>query len=384
MTTFPCQTHMQTEREFYMDMDNGISLYPGLDNTPAENLALLEEAAHDGIRRIFTSLHIPETDVSALKQEIGTLLQAARRHGMEVISDVSPATCQLLDLPDFNPTSFRILGITTLRLDYGFSAEEIARLTHRFPEMRFQLNASTVTRRILKDLQDAGTDFARIDALHNFYPRRGTGLSEQSLVHANILLHRYGIRVGAFVASQGRRRSPLKDGLPTLEEHRDEAAELSARHLVALGCDSVFLADSLPTAEEIQGIGQLQGDQVTLHARYMTKDPVQRELLAHTFTARLDEARDAIRAQESRRLLREMHARVLPDNATTHPIGAITIDNEGYGRYMGELQIIRMPQPADPRTNVAAMVDESECNLLQYITPGRKFSFRFDAETDII
>ena len=58
-----------------MDMDNGISLYPGLDNTPAENLALLEEAAHDGIRRIFTSLHIPETDVSALKQEIGTLLE---------------------------------------------------------------------------------------------------------------------------------------------------------------------------------------------------------------------------------------------------------------------------------------------------------------------
>ena len=84
------------------------------------------------------------------------------------------------------------------------------------------------------------------------------------------------------------------------------------------------------------------------------------------------------------RLLREMHARVLPDNETTYPIGAITIDNEGYGRYMGELQIIRMPQPADPRTNVAAMVDESECNLLQYITPGRKFSFRFAPETDII
>ena len=116
----------------------------------------------------------------------------------------------------------------------------------------------------------------------------------------------------------------------------------------------------------------------------MTKDPVQRKLLAHTFTARLDEARDAIRAQESRRLLREMHAKVLPDNATTHPIGAVTIDNEGYGRYMGELQIIRVPQPSDPRTNVAAMIDESECNLLQYITPGRKFSFRFAPETDII
>ena len=202
-------------------MENGISLYPGLDNTPDENLALLERAAQAGIRRVFTSLHIPETDVAALKQEIGSLLRAARRHHMEVISDVSPATCQLLDLPEFTPTSFRMLGITTLRLDYGFSAEEMARLTHRFPEMRFQLNASTITNRILKDLQDAGTDFSHIDALHNFYPRRGTGLSEPVLVHANILLHRYGIRVGAFVASQGRRRSPLGDGLPTLEEHRE-------------------------------------------------------------------------------------------------------------------------------------------------------------------
>ena len=165
--------NQKAERKFYME--NGISLYPGLDNTPDENLALLEKAAQAGIRRVFTSLHIPETDVAALKQEIGSLLRAARRHHMEVISDVSPATCKLLDLPEFNPASFRMLGITTLRLDYGFSAEEMARLTHRFPEMRFQLNASTITNRILKDLQDAGTDFSHIDALHNFYPRRGTG-----------------------------------------------------------------------------------------------------------------------------------------------------------------------------------------------------------------
>ena len=121
-------------------MENGISIYPGLDNTLEENLTLIQKARELGLKRLFTSLHIPETDVSALKQEIGTLLQAARRHGMEVISDVSPATCQLLDLPDFNPTSFRMLGITTLRLDYGFSAEEIARLTHRFPEMRFHVD----------------------------------------------------------------------------------------------------------------------------------------------------------------------------------------------------------------------------------------------------
>ena len=42
----------------------GISLYPGLDNTPGENRRLLHEAAALGFRRVFTSLQIPETRAS--------------------------------------------------------------------------------------------------------------------------------------------------------------------------------------------------------------------------------------------------------------------------------------------------------------------------------
>ena len=79
-----------------------------------------------------------------------------------------------------------------------------------------------------------------------------------------------------------------------------------------------------------------------------------------------------------RRLLKKQHGIIAPENTLVRPVGAITIDNQGYQRYMGELQIIRHPQTADTRVNVPAMVEESEVNLLQYITPGRKFSFRFD------
>ena len=59
-------------------MQNGISIYPGLDNTLSENLALIETAAALGLPRLFTSLHIPETDPGALKRELGVLLKAAR------------------------------------------------------------------------------------------------------------------------------------------------------------------------------------------------------------------------------------------------------------------------------------------------------------------
>ena len=50
-------------------MENGISLYPGLDNTLAENIALLKDAHDAGIKRIFTSLHIPETDKAKLDRK---------------------------------------------------------------------------------------------------------------------------------------------------------------------------------------------------------------------------------------------------------------------------------------------------------------------------
>lgn len=358
-------------------MNNGISIYPGLDNTLEENLELIDKAAACGFRRIFTSLHIPETNVQALKRELSELLREARRHDMEIISDISPATMDLLGIKEFSPSAFRMLGITTLRLDYGFGLEEIVKLSHNKQDIRIQLNASTITGKLLSALVEMQANFCQIDALHNFYPRRGTGISEECLVRKTMMLHKLKIKTGAFVPSQGRRRSPLQDGLPTMEDHRDEAAELAARHLIALGIDSVFLADSLPTDEELHAIGSLSNDQVTLGAKLLTKDPVQRELLSHTFTARADEARDAIRAEESRLILKDMGMKIQPDNTIIRPIGAVTLDNADYKRYMGELQIIRTPQEADARTNVAAMVEESEVNMLQYITPGRKFSFRF-------
>lgn len=366
-------------------MENGISIYPGLDNTLEENLQLIETAARYGIHRLFTSLHIPETDTTALKREFGLLLQAAHRHDMEIISDVSPAMLPLLGLKEFNPTALRMLGITTLRLDDGFSWQEIAELTRRYPELRIQLNASTTTRSVLQHLREANADFSRIEALHNFYPRRGTGISEEALVHANIRLHHFGIRVSAFVPSQeGRRRSPLRDGLPTLEDHRDVSTDFSARHLVALGCDAVFLADALPAEQEIAALASLRNDGITLKARLLTKNTAEQQLLQHSFTARLDEARDAIRAQESRTFLKESGNRILPDHTCKRPVGAITIDNENYGRYMGELQIIRQAQPEDPRTNVAAQLMPEDLQLMPYITPGRKFSFQFPEQTDII
>ncbi len=355
-------------------MLNGISIYPGLDNTLEENLELIQKASQVGLKRIFTSLHIPETNRQVLKKELLTLLNEARRNHMEIISDIAPSTLDMLGMQEFSLSSFRMFGIETLRLDYGYGAKEIAKFSRNKQNIRIQLNASTMTGKFLTALMDNEANFSNIDALHNFYPRPGTGLSEETLARKTVMLHKAGVKVGAFIPSRNRRRAPLFEGLPTLEAHRDISADLAARHLAALGIDSVFISDSLPSDEELLALSRIRQNEVVLHARLLTEDPVQQELLSNTFTARIDEARDAIRAQESRELLKQG---ISPEPLRSRPAGAVTIDNETYPRYMGELEIIRRAQPADSRVNVVAQVSEDEEFLLNYITPGRRFSFEF-------
>ncbi len=358
-------------------METGISIYPGLDNSLEENLQLMEESAKLGIKRVFTSFHIPETDTDAFRRDIGSIMACARKLGLEIISDISPATCELLGIGQEDLAAYAQLGIHTLRLDYGYGIDAIARLSRNAYGMKIQLNASTITKDFIQELRQAGADFNQIDALHNFYPREGTGLSEEFFQQKNNLLHTAGIQVGSFVPSaQGRRRSPLQAGLPTLEDHRQYSTDLASRHLAAMGVDFIIIGDSLPTQEELQQLSMLNQDKeptVHIRARLHSHNPEIAQLLSQPLTARLDEARDAIRAQEGRPLVKRMSLSISPENTIERHLGDITLDNAGYGRYMGELQILKRPLPPDPRTNIVASIPSEEHFLLPYITPGRKF-----------
>lgn len=351
-------------------MNNGISLYLGLDNTFAENIALLKLAHKYNIKRLFTSLHIPETNVTTLKHELQEILQLAQSYNMEIISDVSPNTLTLLNLNSLNPDKLAKLGITTIRLDFGYSAKEIAKLSHS--KLKIQFNASTITPDFLQELKTHNTDFSHIDALHNFYPREGTGLSLNTLIQQNKLLHSYDIRVGAFIPSYNRPRSPMKRGLPTLEIHRYKPANFTMRHLSLLDINSIFIGDSLPSETEISALSNLTTDFITLKAKAYTHNKfIQKLLNTTTFTARIDEAQIAIRTQESRLLCKNQQ--INPEYIAKRPIGSITMDNINYARYMGELQIITQEQNSDPKVNIIAQVIDTDLVLLKYIKPNSKF-----------
>ena len=232
-------------------MSLGISIYFGLDNTRKENMNLMKKAYDLGYKRIFTSLHIPEANYKVLKSEVSEFLKEAKKLNMDIISDISPNTFKFLGLEDMDLKGLKDMGIGTIRIDFGYTDEEIAKMSRNNYGIKIQMNASTLTKDLIYNLKKAKTDFSNIDALHNFYPRIGTGISRECMIKMNKLLINNNLKVCAFVQSNNKKRGPIKEGLPTLEDHRNMDIQLAAEELYALGCDDIFIGDSLPSDDEL-------------------------------------------------------------------------------------------------------------------------------------
>ena len=354
-------------------MNLGFSVYFGLDNNREENIKLLKDAQSFGFKRIFTSLHIPEANYEILKREVKEFFKIAKEYEMDIISDISPNTFKFLGLENMDLKGLSEFGVKTIRIDFGYTEEEISNMSKNNYGIKIQLNASTITEEFFNNLDKYNPNYNNVDALHNFYPRIGTGISEECMIKKNKILEDRGIKIGAFVQSNNRKRSPLRDGLPTLEDHRGMEVREACNHLFALGNDSVFIGDSLPSNEELKEISILKSDAIELDIKLKSKNEAVLRLLKEVYTARVDEARDAIRAAESRLILNE--DKIEPENTVKKLRGDITIDNINYMRYMGELQIIKNSQREDHRTNVVASVLQNKLYLLKYIIGGKKFYF---------
>ena len=139
----------------------------------------------------------------------------------------------------------------------------------------------------------------------------------------------------------------------------------------------VFIGN-LADKDELSALAGLSDQAVTIRAQWQTDNPVEREHLSRVFTSRQDVAQNAVRAIEGPALLQESGLHIVPQAAPRRrPLGAITIDNDNNPPYTGEVEICRIAQTADDGVNVVAQIDAKECNLIEYISPGRKFSFIF-------
>jgi hypothetical protein len=328
----------------------GISFY--LQDPHAEKQIV--HAAKSGVKRAFTSLHIPEEKGSLVKR-MSELLKLAQSHDIEIHADVSLKTLDHLGISRFEDLSS--YGIKGIRLDDGFNYETIKSLSDVFS---LSLNASTLTEKELLTVLGSGIKSDSLIAWHNFYPRRETGLDEAFFHKQNQMFKKYGIPIAAFIPGTETKRGPLFDGLPTLEKHRGINPYAAGVEMLQ-HVDEVFIGDPGTENELLENLSIYENQNILII------NVISSTFKSGTYQFRPDVSRDVFRLQGTRRA-----SEVEPENTIGRQIGMITMDNDGYGRYRGEIQICRRDLEADERVNVIGHVSSEDLPLLNLALPGQK------------
>lgn len=342
-----------------------------------ETYQYMNEMVQNGFKGIFTSIHIPEDDNNKYLSGLQKLGTFSRENNIELVVDISGTALKKLGF-DFNDLSpLKEMGLSGIRIDYGIPMETVAKASH---VMGIALNASTISEDDLSILRKKNANFENMEAWHNYYPRPETGLGKKAFQKQNLWLKESGFKVMAFVPGDGKKRGPLNEGLPTLEKHRTAEPFVGALELLN-DCfvDKVYIGDPGIKKRTKEQFGYYLSDSIILfhaHAGCQRLEAIPGHL-NRIHTNRMDAARDVIRSEEARLL---KVSPIEPGYTERRPIGTVTIDNERYGRYAGELQITKRNLPQDERVNVLGRILESERSLLKYCKAGRKFKIQWEEE----
>ena len=327
------------------------------EKSPDELTSYLEKMKDLNVGSVFASLQIPGDSKDALRHTLTSIGPVIKNLSLDFIVDVSPRTFKNFSLEDLKG-----FGITGLRIDNGMTEKEIADLSKEF---QIILNASTLDDAFMDGLKENG--FSQpFEAWHNYYPRKNTGLSEAFFAARNEWLKKRNVRTAAFFSGDKEMRGTVFEGLPTLEKHRGLSPFLAFLDLKEhYQTDTIILGDfDLQDATCFQFFSFLRDGAIPIRVENVRESAI----LNTTFHNRFDIAQDVIRADEFRRANKKQYS---PCCCAERPVGTVTIDNNLYGRYMGELQITLCPLPADERVNVAANVVAEDLPLLKYLQEHR-------------
>lgn len=351
-----------------------ISVFIGMQYSLEDNLKYISIAHENGFDGIFTSLHIPEANHLAIVSEFNAIIDLAIKLNMKITADISPRAFDYLNIKPDDIKSLHDMGIYCIRLDFGFGAEQIAQFSQNPYGLKIEINASTVTPEFLIELDEFEPNYSNMRGCHNYYPRRDTGISEESLLNKNKMLKKKGFEITAFIPSQSSKRGPIFEGLPTLEMHRYMKPVIAADHLFALGCDNVCFGDSIPDILEIKEVGALKEKSIMFKVKIDDASDVERTIIFSPHKNRPDCPENIIRCEWSRLNLQK-DIIILPRNNIIRTKGSITIDNNKYLRYMGELQICKINLSKDLRVNVLGKIEDDYMFLLKYIDDNKEYYF---------
>lgn len=312
---------------------------------------------------IFTSLHIAEEMGEGYVQRAKKMLECLNAWGFKVIGDVSKRTLEVFEEPDITALA-KNLGLHMIRIDYGFSEEEMLAAVTKMPLV---FNASTVDVELAKKLKAVSGE---VFAIHNYYPREYTGLSKKQFDNINKELRENGIQVIGFIPNSKASRGPIYEGLPTVEHHRYVPSYVSYLEMINKAeLDGILLSDLKLDELDKQMIETYEKAGIISIPTKLEK-PFE-HLYDQVFTIRIDSPECAYRLQESREFA-TAGIEIEPCQCTSRTVGSITCDNKHFARYSGEIQIIREELPKDNRVNIIGEVASPYKKICQFIENGQK------------
>jgi Uncharacterized conserved protein len=355
----------------------GLSVYPKYDSVEAI-IHYLQQAQLCGFSRIFTCL-ISAHDAQELKK-MQVIHRRANEMGFEIFADVNPSVFSQLHLTYHDLSYFKDeLYLSGIRLDLGFSGAEEAEMSFNSSGLKVELNISSGTKYI-ENILSYQPDRDNLVGCHNFYPHRYTGLSRRQFLATSELFKKYDLRTAAMISSANGRFGPwavIDGGLPTLEAHRGLPITVQARDLWHTGLiDDLIIGNMYASDEELKALGSLNRNLLQLDVVLSEADSdVERKIiLEEPHTNRGDVSDYMIRST----MTRVKYGREdFPPHDTRHIIpGDVLIDNNGYTRYKGELQIALKEMENSGNTTIVGRIVPEERYLLDVIRPWDHFLLR--------
>ena len=349
----------------------GFSVYLG---TEIEKTAgIIKKAEKAGAEYVFTSLNISEEKTDKEKKLL-KIIDMCSKNKLKLIVDINSMTKDIIDIKQEN---------VYLRIDDGLTKEEILEVSKK---QKIVLNASTVVEEDLKYFKENNADFSRILSLHNFYPKRFTGISRKYLKEQNLKYRKYGIKTMAFVKGDVL-RGPVYEGLPTVEEHREKRFLTACLDLISLYTDIVLIGDIDICDEKWEEFKYLGKEIIPLRnfGNIMT---------GILFSDRQDSSEYVVRFTASgiggsRKEFAKYITKILKESGITYESlkknnekngelikrGDILLSNSKYMRYEAELEIALRNLGKDDKRYIITEIKKEDLELLDYISILKKCMF---------
>ena len=356
-------------------MHQCISIYPNKAqmNTASQIHDYIVSAKRYGINEVFTSIHLPEWSMDEQLHYLEMISEAAHHHHMELTADIGGPFIRKALSDETSLLRIKNAHLDYLRLDYGYDFKQLEILYHHLNLKGFVINASMMkedeVRHHLEQFHQIDSDIS-IRACHNFYVREESGLDSDFALAQTEIFKKYDIPVYYCAPSYNHPRGPLYLGLPTLEHHRYQTLDFVLLELIHR-----FQADGILYSDEWMSENQFKLIHQVIQDKKIQIPVILKGIVINKHVFRYDSNKNYLRSRSSREMAEFAH-QISPSHCVERNAGDITIDNERYLRYSGELQVVLIDSKQDDRVNVVAQLkDLSDLKKLAYFREGYTYEF---------